>query len=271
MPAVRPSDSRPAERMVVLTYHRVGPLVHDAEHTYSVSVARFAEHMEALANAGMNACSIDDFWAWYRGERTLPEASFLLTFDDGFKDLREHAVPVLGRLGWSGTVFLVSAFLGGCNESATREDPFRPTRPLLDRDDIEAMRRDGWSFHSHSRHHRDLTTLPADQLADEVGGSKRELERLLGHEVEFFAYPYGRMADRVVQAVVSAGYRAAFSMRSGFNRREMEPWAIRRLDVFGTDTAGALLRKVSLGSNDGSWVGTARYYVRQMAARLVPG
>jgi hypothetical protein len=79
------------------------------------------------------------------------------------------------------------------------------------------------------------------------------------------------MSDAVIEAVASAGYRAAFSMRSGFNRREMEPWDIRRLDVFGTDTAGGLLRKVRLGTNDGSWTGSARYYVRQIAARLVPG
>jgi peptidoglycan/xylan/chitin deacetylase (PgdA/CDA1 family) len=219
----------------------------------------------------MAACSIDDFWAWYQGERTLPESSFLITFDDGFKDLREHAAPVLRRLGWSGTVFLVSAFVGARDDWTMREDPLRPTRPLLDRYDIEAMKQDGWSFHSHSRHHYDLTTLPPDQLADEVHGSKRELERLLGHEVGFFAYPYGRMTDTVIEAVASAGYRAAFSMHPGFNRRKREPWAIRRLDVFGADTAGTLLRKVSLGSNDGSWVSTARYYVRRMAARLVPG
>jgi len=66
---------------------------------------------------------------------------------------------------------------------------------------------------------------------------------------------------RVEHATRAAGYRAAFSTLSGFNRQDVNRFCIRRLDIFGTDTPRGLLRKVRLGSNDGSLFGQWRYFV----------
>ncbi len=81
-------------------------------------------------------------------------------------------------------------------------------------------------------------------------------------------YPYGRYDERVRQAAIDAGYAAAFSVQPGFNRPGLDPYRIRRLDVYGTDTAAALARKMALGTNDGSVAHTARYAVGRAAARL---
>jgi peptidoglycan/xylan/chitin deacetylase (PgdA/CDA1 family) len=86
--------------------------------------------------------------------------------------------------------------------------------------------------------------------------------------VDFLAYPYGHYDDRVLNAARAAGYRAAFSVQPGFNRRDVDRFRLRRLDVFGTDTARALVRKITLGSNDGSlgnWLG---YGANRLLARL---
>ena len=42
----------------------------------------------------------------------------------------------------------------------------------------------------------------------------------------------------------------------------------RRIDVYGTDTPGMLMRKVRLGTNDGSVANLARYYMARARARL---
>ena len=49
-------------------------------------------------------------------------------------------------------------------------------------------------------------------------------------------------------------------MQPGFNRGDVNPFRVRRLDVFGTDTPRMLLRKLQLGSNDGSLRGALGYY-----------
>jgi hypothetical protein len=72
----------------------------------------------------------------------------------------------------------------------------------------------------------------------------------------------------VAEAARRAGYRGAFSTQPGFNRREVDRFRIRRIDVYGTDTPAMLLRKVRLGTNDGTLSALARYYAGRVKARL---
>ena len=241
-------------------YHRVGPAHNEWEQRYSISAERFAAHMHKLAAQGMQACSLEDFFAWLAGDMPLPEGSFLITFDDGFLGVYDHAAPVLHGLGWPATVFLVSQLLGKEDEWCRSHNPSGVTYPLLAKKQIDVMRGMGFSFQSHSRVHPDLTTLSDQQLADELGGSRRDLQALLDDPVHYLAYPYGRYDERVLNATREAGYAAAFSTQSGFNRRDVHPYRIRRLEIFGTDTPAMLVRKIFFGCNDGSWRQSLRYY-----------
>ena len=72
----------------------------------------------------------------------------------------------------------------------------------------------------------------------------------------------------MLKAAQQAGYQAAFSTQPGFNRQDVDRFRLRRLDVFGTDTPAALLRKMRLGSNDGSLGQSLRYGARRLLARL---
>jgi peptidoglycan/xylan/chitin deacetylase (PgdA/CDA1 family) len=256
-----------AERVPVLMYHRVGDAHNDWERKYCVSPQRFAEHMHALVQANWQAVSSDDFMAWRQGLQVLPEKSFLISFDDGFRGVYEHAWPVLRQYHWPAVMFLVSHLIGQEDAWSKNENPGGLTYPLLNRAEIAEMAQGGGSFHGHSRRHRDLTSLNDAELADETAGCKAELERL-GIPCRYFAYPYGHFGEREASAVKSAGFEAAFSVQPGFNRPSGDAFRIRRLDIFGTDTPAMLLRKITLGSNDGrfkAWVG---YYFKQLQRRL---
>lgn len=87
-----------AQRIPVLMYHRVGEPDHPSD-IYCVRPEVFAAHMAALARADWRAVCIDDFDAWRRGEKSLPENSFVLTFDDGFAGVHDFAAPVLKKWG----------------------------------------------------------------------------------------------------------------------------------------------------------------------------
>lgn len=256
-----------AQRVVVLMYHRIGPAHNAWEHKYCIAPERFAAHMHVLARQGMRAVGIDDFIAWLQGQRTLPAGSFLLTFDDGFLGIHEHAAPVLQELKWPATVFLVSRLIGQRDEWTRTQNPSGATYPLLGAEHIHALRGQGFSFHSHSRHHADLPTMSDEQLRDELAGSKQDIEALLGEAASYLAYPYGRYDERVLRAAQDAGYHAAFSVQPGFNRADQDRFRIRRLDVFGTDTPAMLARKVKLGSNDGSLGNSLAYYAGRLLKR----
>ncbi len=259
-----------ATRVPVLMYHRVGAAHNAWEARYAISPANFAAHMQTLARQGYRAVQIDALIDWLEGGPSLPEGAILVTFDDGFRGVREHALPVLERMGWPFTVFLVSDLIGGEDVWTRASNPAGVTYPLLAMDDIRDMQRRGVSFHSHTRSHPSLPSLDDAQLREQLAGSRQRLTERLGAEVRYLAYPFGHADERVAAATQAAGYRAAFSTRSGFNRRDVDRFQIRRIDVFGTDTPAMLLRKVRLGSNDGRLMYAARYYLGRLKSRL-PG
>jgi peptidoglycan/xylan/chitin deacetylase (PgdA/CDA1 family) len=251
-------------------YHRVGEANNAWESRYAISAQNFAGHMQALASKGYTAVGIDALAGWLEGGPPLPDGAIAITFDDGFKGVRDHALPVLEKLGWPFTVFLVSDLIGQQDVWTRSSNPSGVTYPLLDENEIRDMQRRGVSFHSHTRSHASLPTLDDAQLAEQLTGSRQALAGLLGHDVNFIAYPFGHLDERVETATRAAGYRAAFSTQPGFNRRDVNRFRIRRLDIFGTDTPAMLLRKIKLGSNDGSLSHMARYYLDRLKNRL-PG
>jgi peptidoglycan/xylan/chitin deacetylase (PgdA/CDA1 family) len=105
-------------------------------------------------------------------------------------------------------------------------------------DHVRALARAGMDVESHGRRHRVLQTLDAATLADELTGSRVELEAQIGRPVRAIAYPVGRRIDRdraIRDAVVAAGYRIGMSNMSGVNHvwprgvRAVDPLAVRRL------------------------------------------
>jgi len=256
--------------VIVLMYHRIGQARNAWESRYAVAPYRFAAHMDALAREGMRSVPVEALMCWMEDGKPLPEGAFVLTFDDGFRSVREDALPVLERRRWPCSIFLVSDLVGREDVWTRDSNPDGVAYPLLDRQEILDMQRHGVTFHSHTCSHPSLPSLPDDQLAREVTESRAALQHLLGRSVDYLAYPFGHLDDRVAAAVRGAGYRGAFSTQPGFNRRDADRYRIRRIDVYGTDTPAMLLRKVRLGTNDGRLANLARYYAGRAKARLSP-
>jgi peptidoglycan/xylan/chitin deacetylase (PgdA/CDA1 family) len=258
----------PSDRVTVLMYHDVGPAAGADGSKYCVTPARFAAQMRALADRGYRAIPIDRLLAWLEGGPELAEGDFVLTFDDGFLGVREHALPVLAELDWPCAVFLVTRLLGKTDDWVRNDGARAGRRALLSEEDVRALQSHACSFHSHTCTHASLTRLDDAQLALELRQSRADLVRLLGDRSYCLAYPYGHVDERVERAARMAGYRAGFSVTSGFNRLGVNPFRVRRLDVFGTDSPAALLRKIRLGDNDGSAYRFLTYKARRAWQRI---
>jgi len=252
----------------VLMYHRVGEVRNAREARYAIRPAAFRAHMDAIAGEGGHAVSVDALCASLDGGPPLPQEAFVLTFDDGFRGVRDHALPILERRGWPFTVFVVTGLIGASDEWTRESNPEGDTYPLLDADEMRDMHQRGTTFHSHTCRHRSLPVLDDRELERELADSRATLRSLLGCEVSYLAYPFGHVDDRVADAARKAGYRAAFSTQPGFNRRGTDRYRIRRIDVYGTDTPAMLLRKMRFGTNDGRASTLLRYYAGRARARF---
>jgi peptidoglycan/xylan/chitin deacetylase (PgdA/CDA1 family) len=134
-----------------------------------------------------------------------------ITFDDGYRDNYEWAAPILEKYGFRGTIFCVTGVMG--QKTAWAEDPRWVGHLLMTPEEARELSGRGFEIAAHSRTHPDLTTLSEEELQDEVAGSRRELEDLLGEPVETFCYPYGFYNPQTMEAVRKAGYLAARSTR----------------------------------------------------------
>jgi peptidoglycan/xylan/chitin deacetylase (PgdA/CDA1 family) len=101
--------SRFSERAWILGYHRIAPVVSDPYRT-CVSPGHFAEHLEVLKERAQ-PISLSNLLGQLKDGR-VPHKCFVLTFDDGYADVQEYAIPLLERYEFPASVFVANGYLG---------------------------------------------------------------------------------------------------------------------------------------------------------------
>lgn len=186
----------------ILMYHAVEEVDEDPNRI-SVTPRRFASQMEHLRRRRLRGVSVAELVA--AAERGDDRGLVGLTFDDGFDNFIDHALPVLRRRGFTATVFPVVGLLGGGNEWDAGGPEFR----IVDEEQLRTIVASGMEVGSHSLSHPRLSRLPAAEVRREVEDSRSRLEAVVGREVAGFCYPYGDHDPQVVGAVQDAGYAYA--------------------------------------------------------------
>lgn len=253
-------------RALVLMYHQVDTPANSQERRFCTPPEEFMAQMAWLASAGYRMASIDELVGHVTGKLSLPEKSVLVTFDDGFVGVLEHALPVLQQWKIPATLFALPDRLGKTNEWMLQRG--FPRRALVSQAQLRLLADQGVTIGSHTRTHVRLTEVPLEVAKKEVADSKLELEDVLGREVAHFAYPYGLFNDAVRDLVIDSGYRSACSTRSGFNRPGENEFLIRRIDVFGTDKLWQFRQKLRFGTNEAGRLQPLNYYAGRAKARL---
>jgi len=182
--------------------------------------------------------------AWLRDGKALPFRYTVMTFDDGFDDLYEHAFPLLQKEGIPAIIYLVS----DCTEDKWQRQRSHSPLRLLNWSRIREMADSGIIFGSHTRTHVSLTLCTDEQLHDEVANSKKVIEDKLGRAVTHFCYPFGKLNDRVVDEVGEAGYTTACTTKKGSVLPDADLLRLPRLKVGKRMGLGKFLLRMTLRS-----------------------
>lgn len=236
-------------RLPVLLYHHVGPPRPGTLSGLTVSPRKFEQQVRWLARRGYQGIRPADWLRWRQEGKGLPDKPVLLTFDDGYADLVEYALPILKRYGFGAAVYIVTGQLGGTN--AWDEVRGSGTHRLMTAEQIRYWATQGIEFGAHSRTHADLTTLSVKELSEEVVGSGKDLESILGSRVVSFAYPYGfhnQAADDCVRGAFDLAV-IADDKDQGLNHLLTDPFQMRRTMVQTNDSLLTLESRVRLGRN----------------------
>ncbi len=202
----------------ILLYHSINDRPAAGQEAFTVRPAAFREHVRAISDAGRTALTVSQLAGALRGEGALPSRPVLVTFDDGFADVR-GAAELLLDAGLGLTVFVTSGSVG--QAAMLSEADVRGLAGLGDRAELGA----------HSITHPRLDELGVARAAAEIDGSKAALEDLVQAPLESFAYPHGAYDRHVRAAVVDAGFRAAAAVKNALSHREDDVYALARVTV----------------------------------------
>jgi len=290
----------------IVTYHRLGvpsKAARDLDETVVDATKEGFERQVALFMRHFTLLGVEDLRLHFLERRPLPKNAALITFDDGYRECLDVALPILKRAGakavffistdhttdrkafwWDRTNYLIK------RSTRTRAELDYPTHAVYDIrgdrskvvqqildviketyaldverylqalgaalgvpwgpeddrriadqvlmtwDEVREMRRAGMDVQSHTRTHRVLTTLPPDEVREELVGSRKVLEEQLDEPIRAVAYPVSLSVAKhpaIAEAVTRAGYDIGFSTSADVGRLgpKTSPLDIQRIWV----------------------------------------
>jgi peptidoglycan/xylan/chitin deacetylase (PgdA/CDA1 family) len=214
-------------------YHSVDEC-QDDPYQVTVTPERLRRQLAWLRRRGLTGVGVGELLRAHAAGRANRLVG--LTFDDGYADFLEHAVPLLLSHGHTATVFVLPGRLGGVNAW----DEEGPRKPLLTADGIRAAASAGTEIGSHGLLHLNLTEVDDAVLTAELNESRALLRDITGSAPAGFCYPYGATDARAVAAARDAGYGYACSVDPG---PLAGTFALPRAYVGQRDAAGRLNAK----------------------------
>ena len=216
----------------ILMYHAFGDTVPEGMNPeLCVRPCAFDNQLAVLKKKGYTFLTMTELIQQTTGERTsLPIPSsrehecphavkrVALTFDDGFADNAEIALPILHKHQAKATIFI-----------AQKNDI--PTARMLSDEQLRALAADQLiELGAHTLNHVNLTHVDAATAERELAGSKAYVESYTQQPCVSFAYPYGRFTEETVALVKRLGFRSAVTVKKGFAPLT-DPYRIRRTGV----------------------------------------
>ncbi|HTD59791.1 MAG TPA: polysaccharide deacetylase family protein [Gemmatimonadaceae bacterium] len=209
----------------ILCYHKV-----DRRGDLGVtrlSPRRFATQLERLAAGGWRTLSLEDVERCLTENRPLGRREFVITFDDAYRSLREHAFPALTGVGYTAICAVITDYAGRLNRWDVAYGGRRFAH--LAWRDMRHWQSRGVEFISHTATHPRLTWLAPREAADEMSRSRRALRESLDVEARAIAYPFGAARQRERTLATAAGYSMGFTLATAWRG---DPLAVPRLPVY---------------------------------------
>lgn len=231
----------------ILMYHMVREPIPGARfNKMRVPPSTFEAQLAYLQENHWQFATMKD-WA----EGSLNDRSVILTFDDGFADNYEQALPLLEKYNACATLYLV--VYRHENDWAVRKKCYHNNRELvkeskLSDDQVREMLSSGRiELGSHTLTHPDLRRLSPEEKQEELHQSKTLLEETFGQAITSIAYPFGLFDERDQDLAQSLGYRTAVTTSQGIDPLISCPFALRRIKVSGKEGMHAFKLRLRTG------------------------
>jgi biofilm PGA synthesis lipoprotein PgaB len=217
-------------KAIVLLYHDFA----DKEADITITPEKFRKHMEMLRDHHYHTIKMSDFIRFLAGVGQIPPNAVVITSDDGYESVYRFAYPILKKLGYTATVFLIVCHAGTVDNGST----------YLTWEEMKEMKRDGFNFlsHTYNLHASALNAegVPVSPLANRVWikalnrveteqeyehkveadltKAKLILQQRLGETLPVLCLPHGESSRRLLDLASQLGIRYIFTTDPGINR-----------------------------------------------------
>ncbi|MDA7902058.1 polysaccharide deacetylase family protein [Mariniblastus sp.] len=212
--------------LMVLYYHRVADVNPVA---WSLSNAQFEAHIDWLEKR-FEFISLEEVQNRMRTGNSSP--AIHITFDDGYAENCDQALPLLVNKGIPVTYFVTLDNVALGNPFCHDQDAGTPF-PVNTVEELRSLSSSGIEIGAHTRHHPSMGgLLHLPEIYDEMVSAKRELEQLVHQPIRYFAFPFGMKPDLSHQAAAMAradGIECVVSAYGGYNFPGEDPFHVQRI------------------------------------------
>lgn len=226
-------DIHAATASLPLTRSIVCPVLYTHQVASPTALSRV---LEALLGAGFRPTTLASVDLAMQGQSDPPPGCLVLTFDDALYSQYANALPVLAAYQVPAVFFVMPAFGDGVHRYMAAAE-------------LRALRDAGHEVEAHTCNHPNLVRLALvgdAQLMAELLDCKQRIERIVETPVAYFAYPYGTANGDVLNGVMRAGYRAAFTTRSSALLNVSNPLLLPRIRYDVGEAASGILRRIRI-------------------------
>jgi peptidoglycan/xylan/chitin deacetylase (PgdA/CDA1 family) len=205
----------------ILLYHNI-----DGTGPFSIDLGVIREHFQILKNKGIRVIPLTELINRLENPVPFDDRVVVITFDDGYYSMHTKLVPLVEEFGYPVTLFV---YVDNINQKS---------RKMLSWDLLKQLDSKGIDIQCHTISHADLTRYSRKtdyasrrKLFEELYMSRRIMERNMGKEIQFFAFPYGKYDLEVVHFAELSGYRRVFSTDYGSNILTRNNYCLRRQHI----------------------------------------
>ena len=190
----------PERKIFILCYHSLG----EDDWFHNIRPGDFKNQMNYLLSH-YSPISLSDLHDFLEGKKTLVKDSFVVTFDDGYRDILS-VKDFCSKNQIKPTVFVLS------QPQKANRDELETSRQFLKNADLLNLHKAGWEIGSHGATHIDFNRLDSEGVSKEITKSKKDLEKALKLSINYFAYPKGVYNDKIINVVKTSGYNLGLSL-----------------------------------------------------------
>lgn len=253
----------------ILRYQSVGVGGAPQLQRRQVTPWRLAAHLHILAEHGWTPVGLRALMEARHGFRRLPERPYVVTFDEGFADFVEQALPVLDLLAVPATVFVTTHYLGG---TATWLDGVGGSEGrMLSAGQVAELSRTGVEVGGHGHTHAMLDLLTPAQARGDLTRCHEILAELLGRPPVGIAYPHGYSTPLVRRIASEVGFPVGLGVGDRLHAAADPAMDWARLRVTSEMSGEDLVRHLHTAASHASLLDTASSRAWRVVRRATRG